>query len=448
MIRLSRHVTALPIVLVLALAAISTFAPASARAEPAEIGPGDVLRLRVLEWRADTGEATTWQAFDGEFTVGPDGRIALPLVGSLPASGRAPDAIGREIGTRLKEATGLLRAPSASVEIVRHRPFYVAGAVEAPGGYEYRQGLTVLQAVSLAGGLRRGYDALDRFERDAISSRGELRVIALELDQLAARRARLEAELQDAEEIAFPDRLLERRDSDPTVRDLLREEELIHVSRRESLEQEIAASEQLETMLEKQIGQLEEQAALKERQIASIADEVERVRDLVERGLGTTSRLSELERRLADYEADRGDVTRSVIRAQVDVNQARRDAIKLRADRRRQVAREIRETQGDTARLRERFATARRLLNEAEVIAPAKQAAAERREALAPVYSIVRSVEGETREIAADEFAPVRPGDTVRVVVPVPEIAAPMSAIPPEAAGADLAATDSGGPRP
>jgi protein involved in polysaccharide export with SLBB domain len=434
------------------VAFVLSLAPALAQADPPAIGPGDVLRLRVLEWRADTGEATTWEAFDGEFTVGPDGSVTLPLVGAVRASGRAPDAVGREIGERLQEATGLLRAPSASVEIARHRPFYVVGAVEAPGGYAYAPGLRVLQAVSLAGGLRRGYDALDRFEREAISSRGELRVIALELDQLAARRARLAAELEDAEEIAFPDRLVERAETDPTVRDLLREEELIHVSRRESLEQEIAASEQLESMLEQQIAQLEEQAALKEAQIASIVEEVERVRDLVERGLGTASRLSELERRLADYEADRGDITRSIIGAQVDVNQARRDAIKLRADRRRQVAREIRETQGEMATLRERFGTARRLLRESEVIAPAKQAAAERRATLEPIFSIVRTVDGETREVAADELAPVRPGDTVRVVVPVPDIEAPLSgapvsAAPPEPGEADLAASAGGGPR-
>ncbi|WP_349370898.1 polysaccharide biosynthesis/export family protein [Salinarimonas sp.] len=402
-------------------------APALAQQEPADVeagvvGAGDTLRLRVFEWRPSTGEAHAWEAFDDEFVVGADGRLSLPLIGPLDAAGRSTGAIGEEIATQLQETAGLLEKPSAVVEIRAYRPFYVVGAVSRPGEYPYRPGLTVLQAISIAGGMRRGPDAFDRFERDAISGRGELRVIALELDQLAARRARLEAELEDAAEIAFPERLVERRPTDPAVDLMLREEDLILRSRRESLEQEVDANERLQALLAGQVAQLEEQMALKQSQVDSIAEEVERVRGLVERGLGTASRLSDLERRLADYESDRGTITRSLIRAQVDINQAERNIIALHAARRREVAREMRQTQAEMEKMRERFATASAMLQEAEVIAPAKREAANRRDLFEPIYSIVRTTDGETKEAVVEEFTPIRPGDTVRAIVPMPDI--------------------------
>lgn len=403
------------------------------------VGPGDVLRLRVFEWRPDLGEARTWDAFDGEFLVDARGRLSLPLIGAVEVAGRDLEEVGTGIGERLQRATGLLAPPSAVLDVVQWRPIYVTGAVSQPGEYPFRPGLSVLQAVSLAGGMRRGPDALSRFERDAISGRGELRVIALQLDQLAARRARLEAELADAEEIDFPEALDRRAQTEPAVARLLREEELIRRSRLESLEQEVAANEALQAMLEEQLEQLEQQAALKDSQITSIREETERVASLVERGLATATRLSELELRVAGFESDRGDITRSLIRAQVDINQAERNIISLRADLRRDIAREIRTTQGQIEEMNERFATASAMVNEAEVIAPAKSAAAERRSMFEPTYSIVRIVNGETQEIAADERTPIRPGDTVRAVVPLPDIGTALEDVP-------TASLPSGGP--
>ncbi|GGK38119.1 polysaccharide biosynthesis/export family protein [Salinarimonas ramus] len=434
--------------LVVLVGAVGPTAASAQPASPPAIGPGDTVRVRVLEWRPASGEAYSWQALDGDYVVGPDGLLSLPLVGGVAVEGRTRAQIGEEIGARLKQRAGLLEAPSAVVEVAEWRPVYVAGAVEAPGAYDYRPQLTVLQAVSLAGGMRRSADALDRFERDAISGRGQLRLVALELDQLAARRARLEAELEGEAQIDFPEGLAERRE-DPAVARLLREEELIFRSRREALDEEVAANERLQRLLREQVEQLEEQIALKDSQLASLQEETSRVASLVERGLATATRLADLERRVADYEADRGNITRSIIQAQVDINQAERNVIALRANRRREIARELREAQATIEELRERFATASALVREAEVIAPAKMLARERRTAFEPSFSIVRSVDGAPTEIAAEETTPVLPGDTVRARVPLPDIDAVLDdglasggpAAAPAQNGASIAST-------
>ena len=55
---------------------------------------------------------------------------------------------------RLLQKVGL-KDPNLTVEIVQHRPFFILGAVEAAGQYPYVTGMTVLHAISIAGGFRK-----------------------------------------------------------------------------------------------------------------------------------------------------------------------------------------------------------------------------------------------------------------------------------------------------
>jgi polysaccharide biosynthesis/export protein VpsN len=50
-------------------------------------------------------------------------------------------------------ADGYLKQPRVSIYITRYRNFFVSGEVNRPGGYAYEDGLTVLKAVTLAGGF-------------------------------------------------------------------------------------------------------------------------------------------------------------------------------------------------------------------------------------------------------------------------------------------------------
>jgi protein involved in polysaccharide export with SLBB domain len=50
-------------------------------------------------------------------------------------------------------ADGFLKHPRVSIYITRYRNFFVSGEIKSPGGYPYEEGLTVLKAVTLAGGF-------------------------------------------------------------------------------------------------------------------------------------------------------------------------------------------------------------------------------------------------------------------------------------------------------
>ena len=85
------------------------------------------------------------------YVVDQAGNLSMPLIGTLQARGRSTAEIESEIAHRLRK--GYVRSPDVSVEIDRYRPFFVMGEVTAAGQYPYVPGMTVQQAVAIAGGF-------------------------------------------------------------------------------------------------------------------------------------------------------------------------------------------------------------------------------------------------------------------------------------------------------
>ncbi|TPV53851.1 polysaccharide export protein [Aestuariibacter sp. GS-14] len=86
-----------------------------------------------------------------EARVSSTGTIAMPLIGQVNVKGlsiaQAEQAIHNlYLGDYLKK-------PDITVTIVEYRQFYVNGEVSKPGGYSYREGMTVQRAITLAGGF-------------------------------------------------------------------------------------------------------------------------------------------------------------------------------------------------------------------------------------------------------------------------------------------------------
>lgn len=116
---------------------------AQAQAELANsytLGPGDRIRLTVFGH----------EDLSGEFEVDGSGMISPPLVRDIKAQGRTVTEVEKVIADRL--SPDYLRNPSVSVEVMNYRPFYIFGEVNAPGSYPYVNGMTVVNAVAMAGG--------------------------------------------------------------------------------------------------------------------------------------------------------------------------------------------------------------------------------------------------------------------------------------------------------
>lgn len=106
-----------------------------------KLGPGD--RVRVTVFRHED--------LSGEFELDGEGNFSLPLVGEIRGAGRAARELESDIETALQAGEYLVN-PQVSLEVLNYRPFYIIGEVNQPGSYPYVNGMTVINAVALAGG--------------------------------------------------------------------------------------------------------------------------------------------------------------------------------------------------------------------------------------------------------------------------------------------------------
>jgi polysaccharide biosynthesis/export protein len=104
------------------------------------VGAGDKLSIRVV------GE----QELTGEYIVDAAGVMSMPYVRSVPVAGMNTGQIEELIEQRLK--AGYLRDPKVSVQAINLRPFYIMGDVTTSGSFAYQPGMTVQNAVAIAGG--------------------------------------------------------------------------------------------------------------------------------------------------------------------------------------------------------------------------------------------------------------------------------------------------------
>ncbi|MEN3748073.1 polysaccharide biosynthesis/export family protein [Sphingomonas sp. HF-S3] len=116
------------------------YAAAPGEVEEYRLGVGDKLRLTVYNEPSLTGE----------FSVGANGNLALPLIGEVPAAGLTIPAIVANAQQRYGD--GYIRDPKVSAEVIAYRPFFILGEVRDPGQYPYTVGLTALSAVATSQG--------------------------------------------------------------------------------------------------------------------------------------------------------------------------------------------------------------------------------------------------------------------------------------------------------
>jgi polysaccharide export outer membrane protein len=118
-------------------------ADAMASAQQASVyrlSPGDKVKVTVFN-EAD---------LTGEFQVNDSGHVAFPLAGEVPAAGQSLAEFKAGLTQTLRGR--YVKNPRVAVEVVSYRPFNVIGEVRNAGQYAYRPGLTVQDAVAMAGG--------------------------------------------------------------------------------------------------------------------------------------------------------------------------------------------------------------------------------------------------------------------------------------------------------
>jgi len=108
-----------------------------------QIGAGDVLQISV--WKEP-------EASVPHVVVRPDGCISMPLVKDVSVTGMTPREAEKEITARLSE---LIHTPDVTVIVttINSKKIYIVGAAKKEGPLSYTYRMTVMQAISEAGGL-------------------------------------------------------------------------------------------------------------------------------------------------------------------------------------------------------------------------------------------------------------------------------------------------------
>ena len=105
------------------------------------LGVADKVRITVYN------EAN----LSGEYPVNANGKVSMALIGEVKAAGLTPGALRDEIAIQL--ASGYLKNPQVSIDVLSFRPYYIMGEVTKPGEYPATSGMTVMNAVATAEGF-------------------------------------------------------------------------------------------------------------------------------------------------------------------------------------------------------------------------------------------------------------------------------------------------------
>jgi protein involved in polysaccharide export with SLBB domain len=382
-------------------AAIALACPGSSFAAEYKLGAQDKLRIKVYEW----------PALSDEVTVGDDGMISLPLIGSVNAAGVSPTEFARTIAQRLQAHEKLAGTPYASVEVLQYRPFYILGDVQRPGEYQYRPGMTVLMAVSISGGVYRPTDSL-RLERDAILSKGSLSTLEAKRWDLAARLARLKSELNGNSKIEVDLKPLTEVGRSPELP--LEQESSIMAAKKKSFLNQIAGLRLQIAGYRDEINLLSARMESSIRQQRSVEKEAQAFKVLEDKGLGVLPRQAALERLAAQIEGDQREIDTLSSRARQNIGQAEAAISKLIDERDKDLAMEIRQTSAELDEVEKEIAMQRSLLNEAEALS-GTILRANRSEMSLRFRISRRDPEGVVREFVAQKDDPVDPGDVITV---------------------------------
>lgn len=108
-----------------------------------KIGENDILQVIVLQP----------DKLDTELTVSPDGSITFPYIGSIKVKGLTLTEAQQRIQ---KDLSDYMKYPVVAVSLkeARSRTFFVYGEVEKPGSFLLEKNMSIVQAISLAGGFK------------------------------------------------------------------------------------------------------------------------------------------------------------------------------------------------------------------------------------------------------------------------------------------------------
>jgi exopolysaccharide production protein ExoF len=396
-----------PARLVATCLALSLTVPAMA--DEYRLGSQDKLNIRVAEWQTVEGTFRDWSAVNGEYSVGPAGTLSVPFVGELPAAGKTTSEVAAAISAALQRKLALSDKPEASVEMVQFRPFYISGEIQTPGQFPYVPELTVLKAVSIAGGMRRNADYGPQLGKDLVTAKGNFDIYDDQRVRLIVKRARIDADLAGKANFEVPKEV----EGDPRLQAIVADEMQILTADQKALKLKLQALDELKGVLQAEIEALQKKIINQQRQVDLAKQQLESISPLVQKGLVVNTRVLSSEQSVANLQGQILDYETAILTAKQSISKASQDAIDAQNTLNSNLASSRQQVEADLNEAALRVGMQKGLI--AQASDPATTAAITSNEEPTLLYSLVRVSDGKTTEIEAKEDTPVLPGDVIKV---------------------------------
>lgn len=204
---------------------------------------------------------------------------------------------------------------------------------------------------------------------DATQTQAGLAIVTKRLDELAARRVRLEAERDNEPTFIFPASLTARKNN-PEVAKLMSGEKSLFAFRKSSRLGKKAQLRERVLQSEKEVKGLVAQHKAKIREIALIKEELDGLRKLWKKGLVSQQRLMTMERSAVKLEGESGYLLAQRAQAAGRIAETELQIIQVDQDLKSEVATELRDIQVQTGEYVERKVAALSELKRIDIIAP------------------------------------------------------------------------------
>ena len=378
------------------------------------LGPQDKRFIRVVEWRPSVAETQVWDAFNREYTVRANGKISIPLVGVLKVEGLSVEELADKISRRLKEKLHLVSWLDTTVEVVSYRPFYLLGMVDKPGEYAYRPQMTVLQAVSLAGGVVRHAAAGggSNVEKESVRIDGEVRALLRDIKLLEIKKYKLQSQLDEREQIRYPagfQRALIRLG----YKKFLERAAIAFKTRRMGWKVRTGGVMKKKQFVAKQLLTLKKQVALKEKELRLIKAERRKARSLVRRSLINSKEKFRIEQLYTTVQSGLAELSLQKIGAQNKLLELSQKIKEIRSNMKTRVAEELEQVEGEIRRKTESLNVARIMQSHLEISNPLISSQKKDR---GVVFRVVRkNKDGLASKFTVSGAFNIRPGDVIEV---------------------------------
>lgn len=253
----------------------------------------------------------------------------------------------------------------------------ISGAVVATGQIEVDQSRQIVQhpdgGVVETVAVREGQavaagELLLRLDGSAMQS--ELDIVETQLFEAMSRRARLEAERDDAPAILTPAELGDTAARDPDIAELLDGQSRLFEARRDTLLKQIEQLGKRAEQARAQTDGIEAQRVAGERQLDLIRSELDDTRSLMEKGLAQMSRVTALEREEAGLMGQLGELAALRARTEGQITEIELESLRLAAARREEANEQLRDVTSAELELRERYRALAERIARLEIRAP------------------------------------------------------------------------------